>query len=85
MKKDIINRVINMADIILLNRSTVREVANIVGYSKSTVHKDLSEKLKMIDYEKYKLVNELLNYNKNVRHIRGGQSTKIKYLKSEPQ
>lgn len=79
MKKEIINRVINMANLILLNNSTVRDVASLVGYSKSTVHKDLSEKLKDIDYEKYKLVHELLMYNKQVRHIRGGQKTKDRY------
>ncbi|MGM9971830.1 MAG: sporulation transcriptional regulator SpoIIID [Anaeroplasmataceae bacterium] len=81
MKKEIINRVLNMADLILKKHSTIRDVASCVGYSKSTVHKDLSEKLKYIDYEKYELVQELLIYNKNVRHIRGGESTKAKYYK----
>lgn len=81
MKNEIINRVIKMADLMLEYKSTVREVASMVGYSKSTVHKDLSEKLRLIDFEKYEKVHELLNYNKSIKHIRGGEATKFKYLK----
>lgn len=81
MNDYIINRVITMANMMINGHSTVREVASLVGYSKSTVHKDLTEKLKSIDLEKYEKVQELLAYNKNVRHIRGGEATKAKYLK----
>lgn len=81
MKNEIINRVLKMADLMLEYKSTVREVASMVGYSKSTVHKDLSEKLRLIDFEKYEKVHELLNYNKSIKHIRGGEATKFKYLK----
>lgn len=81
MKNEIINRVIKMADLMLEYKSTVREVASMVGYSKSTVHKDLSEKLRLIDFEKYEKVHELLNYNKSIKHTRGGEATKFKYLK----
>ncbi|XMB86737.1 sporulation transcriptional regulator SpoIIID [Mycoplasmatota bacterium WC44] len=79
MRTDIDNRVLNFADIILKEKSTVRDVAKLVGYSKSTVHKDLTERLKKIDNEKYEMVKNLLEYNKNIRHIRGGMSTKHKY------
>ncbi len=73
------NRVIKMANLMLEKRRTVREVANIIGYSKSTVHYDLTTKLKYIDYNLYVEVKKLLEYNKKIRHLRGGQATKLKY------
>lgn len=73
-------RCIEMAEIILEKKITVREVAKIVGCSKSTVHKDLTERLPHIDYALYEEVKDLLDYNKTVRHIRGGLSTKLKYM-----
>lgn len=79
MDYEIKRRVLQMANLILDNNTTVREVAKKVGYSKSTVHKDLKEKLPLIDEELYLKVCELLNFNKHIRHIRGGQSTKIHY------
>lgn len=72
-------RVLQMANLILENNTTVREVAKIVGYSKSTVHKDLKEKLPLIDEQLYLKVCNLFNFNKQIRHIRGGQSTKLHY------
>ena len=77
---EIKNRVIEMANIFLDGKRTVREVAKIVGYSKSTVHHDLTTKLEDIDQELYLRVKELLEYNKKIRHIRGGESTRLKYL-----
>lgn len=79
MDYEIKNRVLQMANLILDNNTTVREVAKKVGYSKSTVHKDLKEKLPLIDEELYLKVCNLLNFNKQIRHIRGGQSTKLHY------
>lgn len=80
-------RVINEAKIFLQDRSTVREVAKKVSASKSTIHKDFVEKLPLIDEKIYEEVSELLEYNKNVRHIRGGEATKksfkIRSIKSE--
>lgn len=73
------DRVLKMADILLLEQTTIREVAKKVGYSKSTVHKDLTIKLPKIDYNLYLNVKKLLDYNKMIRHIRGGESTKHKY------
>lgn len=61
------------------SRLTVREVAKIIGLSKSTIHKDLTEKLNLIDEDLYLEVSELLEYNKKIRHIRGGEKTKEKY------
>lgn len=79
MNNKVSKRVLEMAHLILEDNSTVREVAKKIGYSKSTVHKDLREKLPHIDYELYKKVEKLLDYNKKIRHIRGGESTKIHY------
>ena len=72
-------RVISSANIMLASRLTVRDVAKIVGLSKSTIHKDLTEKLPYINYGLYEEVEELLTYNKKIRHIRGGEATKKKY------
>ena len=60
--------------------STVREMASIFKVSKSTVHKDLHERLLDIDEKLYDKVEKILKYHTDVRHIRGGQSTKRKYL-----
>lgn len=79
MNQKVKNRVLEMANIILTKNSTVRDVAKEIGYSKSTVHKDLREKLPLIDNELYDKVCNLLDYNKKTRHIRGGESTKIHY------
>ena len=73
------HRVLASANIMLESRLTVRDVAKIVGLSKSTIHKDLTEKLPNINYNLFEEVEELLAYNKNIRHIRGGQKTKEKY------
>ena len=74
-------RVISSANIMLASRLTVRDVAKIVGLSKSTIHKDLTEKLPYINDGLYEEVEELLTYNKKIRHIRGGEKTKEKYQK----
>ena len=59
---------------------TIRGVAKIFGVSKSTVHKDLSDRLKYIDEELYDNITEILKYHIEIRHIRGGESTRNKYL-----
>lgn len=76
---EIKSRVLEMAYLMLDGRRTVREVAKIVGYSKSTVHHDLTTKLEKYDYDLYERVKDLLEYNKKVRHLRGGEATKQKY------
>ena len=79
MNEAIRRRVLYQAKVMLDNHLTVREVAKIIGLSKSTIHKDLTEKLKLIDEELFDEITDLLEYNKNIRHIRGGQKTKEKY------
>lgn len=76
-------RVLKEANYIIKTGYTIREVAKEFKVSKSTVHKDLSERLKRINKEKYKEVENILKYHLNIRHIRGGESTKKKYLNLE--
>ncbi len=78
------NRVLQMAHLMLDGKRTVREVAKLIGYSKSTVHNDLTRNLIEIDYILYQEVKKLLEYNKKIRHIRGGEATRLKY-QSESQ
>ena len=75
-------RVLEEANFIIDTGKTVREIANIFRVSKSTVHKDLHERLLKIDKNKYNKVSEILKYHIEIRHIRGGESTKNKYKKT---
>ena len=74
-------RVLKEADYILKTGYTIREVATYFNVSKSTVHKDVAERLKYIDPQLYKEVKQILEINKAQRHIRGGMATKLKYKK----
>ena len=69
-----------LAEYLIENGATVRCTANYFGISKSTVHKDLTTKLKYINNNLYQSVKEILNINKSERHIRGGEATRKKYL-----
>ena len=80
MNKAIIKRVVDEANYIIKTGSTVREMSKIFNVSKSTVHKDLHERLIEIDEDLHKKVEEILKYHIEIRHIRGGISTKNKYL-----
>ncbi len=68
-----------LADYIIKNCATVRNTASHYGISKSTVHKDVTEKLKRINPMLYKNVKAVLDKNKAERHLRGGMATKEKY------
>ena len=81
MNKYIITRVLNEALYMLEHKSTVRDIANVYNVSKSTVHKDLQERLKEIDIQLHEEVDKIFKEHIEVRHIRGGESTKQKYLK----
>lgn len=74
-------RIINEALYMIETDKTVREIANVFKVSKSTVHKDLHERLIKIDKSLYEDVSKVLKYHTEIRHIRGGESTKRKYLK----
>lgn len=81
MNENISKRVLSEADYIIKTGKTVREIAKIYNVSKSTVHKDLHERLLYLDKNQYNKVDEILKYHIDIRHIRGGQSTKKKYQK----
>lgn len=72
-------RAIELAHYIIDSKDTVRGAAKKFGISKSTVHKDVSERLKKINPALSKEVRQILDENKAERHIRGGMATKIKY------
>ena len=81
MNKKITNRVLEESILIINGKKTVREVAKILGVSKSTVHKDMQDRLKELDIDVYKRVNKIFKYHIEIRHINGGEATKQKYLK----
>ncbi len=79
MRTDIEERAVRLAEYIIENQSTVRAAAKKFGISKSTVHKDITERLEHVDPELYAQVRGLLEHNKAERHIRGGMATRKKY------
>ena len=72
-------RIIEHAQYYVENSSTVREVAEHFGLSKSQVHIDITKNLKKLNLNLYRQVQEIINKNKKERHIRGGIATKRKY------
>ena len=79
MKGNIEERACALAAYIIENRATVRAAAKKFGVSKSTVHKDLQDRLPEINRALYDQVKEVLDENKAQRHIRGGIATRRKY------
>ena len=80
-KKEIEERAINLSQYIIDSKDTVRGAAKKFCISKSTVHKDVTERLMQINPLLAKEVRGILNENKAERHIRGGMATKLKYMK----
>ena len=81
MKRDIELRVFSEAEFFLKNKCTVREMTKYFYVSKSTIHNDLSKRLKNLNKSLFDKVDKILKFNYSVKHIRGGISTKKKYLK----
>ena len=79
MKDYIEERASEIAKYIISEKSTVRQAASVFGVSKSTVHKDVTERLPKINPLVASMVKEVLEQNKAERHIRGGKATKMKY------
>ncbi len=79
MKEDLEERIISVANHILKTHDTIRKTANIFGYSKSTVHFDVSTRLKKLDSNLYEQTRKVLEENFAEKHIRGGHATKKKY------
>ena len=80
MNKKIIFRVMEEDNYIIDTNKTIREVSIVFGVSKSTVHKDMREKLLLLDSTLYQKVSSVLEYHTYIKHIRGGQATKDKFL-----
>ena len=79
MKEYVEERAIDIANYIIEHDATVRQTAKAFGVSKSTVHKDVTDRLVMINPALAKQARQVLDVNKSERHIRGGQATKEKY------
>lgn len=73
-------RVLDIADYIVETGATVRAAASVFGVSKSTVHKDITERLRQINKALGEQVAAVLEVNRDERHIRGGMATKEKYM-----
>ena len=80
MKDYIEERAIDIANYIIENNATVRQTAGQFGISKSTVHKDVTERLEQINPSLAAQARKVLDVNKSERHIRGGLATREKYL-----
>ena len=76
MKEYIEERAVAIANYIIDHNATVRQTAKKFGISKSTVHKDVTERLKYTDPELCERVRVILDYNLSVRHLRGGEATR---------
>ena len=79
MKDYIEERTIEVANYIIENKSTVRAAAKYFNISKSTIHKDITERLGKINKNLANEVRKILDENKSERHLRGGMATKKKY------
>ena len=79
MKGIVEDRAVELGQYIIESKATVRSAAKKFGVSKSTVHKDVSERLKYVNPPLYSQVKEVLEVNKAQRHIRGGMATRKKY------
>ena len=80
MKGIVEQRAIELAEYIINNKATVRSAAKQFGISKSTVHIDVSQRLRKLNPSMYNDVRKILDTNKAERHIRGGMATKQKFL-----
>lgn len=79
MQEYIRKRVMEISQYILESQATVRQAAGVFGVSKSTVHKDVTERLPTINKYLALQIKEILEYNKAERHLRGGEATRKKY------
>lgn len=80
MQEHIRERVLTLSDYIIESGATVRQTASKYGISKSTVHKDMTERLPQLNEVTASRVRSILDKNKAQRHLRGGEATRQKYL-----
>ena len=83
MNKSIVKRVNDIADYIINTNDTIRKTAKIFNVSKSTVHKDMKERLYLININKYNKVKKIMNEHIETRHIKGGESTRQLFLRKK--
>ena len=83
MNKNINKRVIDIANHIILTKDTIRKTAVIFNVSKSTVHKDIGERLMTLDINKYQEVKKIMLNHLETRHLLGGESTKQLFLRKK--
>lgn len=83
MHEHIRQRCVRLGKLLLETGETVRALATKTGYSKSTVHKDLTERLLLVNESLAEEVKTILAYNKSIRHLRGGEATKKKWQESQ--
>ena len=81
MNKSITKRVYDEANYVINTKNTVREVAKVFNVSKSTVHKDLQERLRELDEKLHSQIEAIFKEHVEIRHLKGGESTRIRYLK----
>jgi len=79
LKDYIEERVLEVAKYIIDSKATIRKTAKVFGVSKSTIHKDMTERLPKINPQIASDAKNILDFNKAERHIRGGKATKMKY------
>ncbi|MFJ8234725.1 sporulation transcriptional regulator SpoIIID [Ureibacillus sp. NPDC094379] len=79
MHEHIRHRCVRLGELLLETGETVRVLAKMTGYSKSTVHKDLTERLFLVNETLANEVKEILAYHKSIRHLRGGEATRKKW------
>ena len=83
MSAYIIKRVVEIANHIIDTKDTIRATAIKFNVSKSTVHKDLQERLSQIDINKYNTVKQIMNEHIETRHIKGGESTRQLFIRKK--
>ena len=83
MNKEIIKRVNDIADYIINTKDTIRKTAKVFKVSKSTVHKDMKDRLKILNIKKYHKIKKIMNEHIETRHIKGGESTRQLFLRKK--
>lgn len=83
MRKHIEDRALEVADYMINSKSTIRKTAKKFGVSKSTVHKDMTDRLPKLNPTIADEAKNIISFNKAERHIRGGEATKLKYVNSK--
>jgi len=83
VQKSIQKRVDDVANYIIDTGKTIRETAKVFKVSKSTIHKDLKERLFEIDIDKYHQIQKIMNNHIETRHLKGGESTRQLFLRKK--